>query len=150
MPGLRTTSRRLPIMTLLILILLVSWFKFLPLIRLVGQEAWGARYDHLYAHEFIKKIPTRAIVLSQVPAMFLLWGQNAIQTYAGINNPDLIRDLMVRYNGHVYFHEGYWCNTVNAANRQVCEGIRQRYNLEPVAAAREQTQEYGLFRMTFK
>ncbi len=149
-PACVTASGQLSVVTLLILVLLISWLKFLPLIRLVGQEAWGARYDHTYAREFIKKIPNRSIVLTHIPTMFLLWGQNAIQTYAGLNNPDIIRDLMNRYGGHVYFHQSYWCNTLNDANRTVCENIRQRYNLEPVALATEQRHEYGLFRMTFK
>jgi hypothetical protein len=148
--GPRTADRRLPVAVLLILILVFSWLKFLPLIRLVGQEAWGARYDHAYAREFIKKIPNRSIVLTHIPTMFLLWGQNAIQAYAGINNPEIIRNLMIRYNGQVYFHQSYWCNTLNDQNRQVCEGIRQRYTLEPVAVAHEQANEYGLYRMVTK
>ncbi|MHB8772561.1 MAG: ArnT family glycosyltransferase [Syntrophales bacterium] len=141
---------RLSVAAVLVLVLIFSWLKFLPLVRLVGQEAWGARYDHVHAREFIKKIPNRSIVLTHIPTMFLLWGQNAIQTYAGVNNPDIIQDLMKRYGGHVYFHQSYWCNTLNDANRQVCDGIRQRYNLEPVATAREQTNEYGLYLMAFK
>jgi hypothetical protein len=146
----RNGAERLPVAALLILVLIVSWLHFLPLIRLVGQEAWGARYDHASAREFIKKIPNRAIVLTHIPTMFLLWGQNAIQTYAGINNPDIIRDLLNRYGGHVYFHQSYWCNTRNDSNRLICDGIRERYYLEPVAVAREQVHEYGLYRMTFK
>ena len=135
---------------LLVLVLILSWLKFLPLVRTEGQEAWGARYDHRHAREFIKEIPTRAIVLTHIPTMFLLWGQNAIQAYAGINNPDIIQGLMARYNGHVYFHKSYWCNTASDANRAICDGIAQRYDLEPVAVAREQHHEYGLYRMTFK
>jgi len=149
-PNFAGTSPRLPVAVLLVLVLVFSWLKFIPLIRLVGQEAWGARYDHDHAREFIKRIPNRSIVLTHVPTMFLLWGQNAIQTYAGINNPDIIRDLMTRYDGHVYFHQSYWCNTLNDSNRLLCEGIRTRYNLEPVATAREQSNEYGLYRMTKK
>jgi hypothetical protein len=148
--GIETTPGRLSVAAVLILVLIVSSLKFLPLIRLVGQEAWGARYDHAYAREFIKKIPNRAIVLTHIPTMFLLWGQNAIQTYAGNDNPDVIRDLMNRYGGHVYFHQSYWCNASDVANRAICDGIRQRYDLEPVATAREQAHEYGLYRMTFK
>ena len=148
-PGFRAANR-LPVAALLVLLLLISWLKFVPLIRTEGQEAWGARYDHQNAREFIRKIPNRAIVLTHIPTMFLLWGQNAIQSYTGINNPEIIRDLMARYNGHVYFHKSYWCNTVNDTNRSVCEGIGQRYDLEPVAVAREQSHEYGLYRMTPK
>ncbi|MCX5839210.1 MAG: glycosyltransferase family 39 protein [Deltaproteobacteria bacterium] len=148
-PDLRTVYRR-PFTALLILLLLFCWLKFVPLVRLVGQEAWGARHDHQYSHEFIRKIPNRSIVLTHIPTMFLLWGQNAIQSYAGINNPDLIRDLMIRYNGHVYFHKNYWCNALNDANKIICDGIYLHYDLEPVAVAREQSYEYGLYRMTFK
>ncbi len=148
-PGFQAANR-LPVTALLVLLLLISWLKFVPLIRTEGQEAWGARYDHQNAREFIRKIPNRAIVVTHIPSMFLVWGQNAIQSYAGINNPEIIRDLMARYNGHVYFHKSYWCNTVNDANRSVCDGIGQRYDLEPVAVAREQSHEYGLYRMTFK
>lgn len=148
-PCPRMVYRR-PFTALLILLLLFCWLKFVPLIRLVGQEAWGARYDHKYSHEFIKKIPNRSIVVTHIPTMFLLWGQNAIQSYAGINNPDLIRDLMIRYNGHVYFHKNYWCNALNDANKTICDGMQTRYDLEPVAVAREQSYEYGLYRMTFK
>jgi hypothetical protein len=143
-------GNRLPVSGLLVLLLLISWLKFVPLIRTVGQEAWGARYDHKNAREFIQEIPNRAIVLTHIPTMFLLWGQSAIQSFAGINNPDLILDLMNRYNGHVYFHKNYWCNAMNDPNRSVCDGIGQRYDLEPVAVAREQSYEYGLYRMTFK
>jgi len=148
-PGMQMTHRW-PVATLLILVLVLSWLKFMPLIRLVGQEAWGARYDHAHAREFIKKIPIRAIVLTHVPTMFLLWGQNAVQAHAGVNNPDLVRELMTRYNGHVYFHQSYWCNTLNDANRTICEEIRKLYHLDPVAVASEQTYEYGLYRLTFK
>jgi len=143
-------ARRQTVAAALVLVLLFSWLKFMPLIRLVGQEAWGARYDHAHAREFIERIPERSVVVTQVPMMFLIWGQGAIQTYAGINNPDLIGDLIKRYGGHVYFHQGYWCNTSDDGNRRLCEGVRERYRLEPVKTAREQANEYGLYRMSFK
>ena len=106
---------------LVLLLLLFPLLKFLPMTRLLGQEAWGSRYDHKYAQEFIARIPDRSIVLTQNPTMFLLWKQNAIQTYAGINNPGLIRELMKRYQGHVYFHDNYWCNTLNKRNVRLCQ-----------------------------
>ncbi|MFO7600638.1 MAG: hypothetical protein R6X27_12640, partial [Candidatus Desulfacyla sp.] len=132
---------------MIVLLMAFAFLKFMPLVARVGQEAWGSRYDHTYAKEFISKIPKRAIVLTQNPTMLLLWGQNAIQTYAGINNPGLIRDLIKKYQGHVYFHHNYWCNTQNERNRRLCQGIRDRYHLEEVATAKEQDYEYGLYRM---
>ncbi len=141
-------GRKMVATTLAVLFLALAFVKFMPLVRRVGQEAWGSRYDHKYAKEFIEKIPRRSIVLTQNPTMLLLWNQNAIQTYAGINHPDLIRDLMKRYQGHVYFHDNYWCNTRNQRNRRLCEGIRERYHLEEVARAVEQDYVYGLYRMS--
>lgn len=141
------SSRRVAVSCLVIFVLIFSSLKFMPLISRVGQEAWGSRHDHKYAKEFISKIPERSIVLTQNPTMLLLWNQNAIQTYAGINNPDLIKDLIKRYQGHVYFHYNYWCNTKNKRNRRLCQGIRDKYHLEEIAKAKEQDYEYGLYRL---
>ena len=135
---------------LIILVMLFSFVQFLPLIRREGQEAWGARYDHKYAREFIEKIPARSIVLTQNPTMFLLWKQNAVQTFAGINNPDLIEQLMEKYQGHVYFHYNYWCNTKSVRNRRLCQAIRERYQLKEVAKASEQDYEYALYQISIK
>jgi len=135
---------------MLIFFILASFLQFLPLVRRVGQEAWGARYDHQHAQAFIEKIPDRSIVLTQNPSMFLLWGQNAVQTYAGINHPELILDLMEKYNGHVYFHHNYWCNTTSESNRNLCRSIRDRYDLEKIVDAKEQDYEYGLYRIHIK
>jgi len=141
-------QKRMAVTTLVIFLMLFSFVDFLPLVRTTGQEAWGARNDHDHAREFIENIPDRSIVLTQNPTMFLLWRQNAIQTYAGINNPDLIKDLMKRYQGHVYFHYNYWCNTMNKRNQNLCQDIRDRYNLEEIITAREQDYEYGLYKLT--
>ncbi len=131
-----------------VLLILFAFIKFIPLISRVGQEAWGSRYDHKYAKEFIEQIPERSIVLTQNPTMHLLWNQNAIQTYAGINNPDLIKNLLKKFQGHVYFHYNYWCNTKNKRNRRLCQGIKDKYHLEEIAKAKEQDYEYGLYRLS--
>ncbi len=128
-------------------IILVSFLQFLPLVRRIGQEAWGARYDHQYAEKFSKKLPERSIVLTHNPAMFLLWNRNAIQAYAGINNPQIIGHLMEKYAGHVYFHYNYWCNADSAPNRNLCRAIKERYFLEEIACEREQNYVYVLYKM---
>ena len=143
-------GRRGLVSALVVLMMLFASIKFVPLISRVGQEAWGSRHDHKYAKEFIGKIPERSIVLTQNPTMLLLWNQNAIQTYAGINNPGLIKDLMKRYQGHVYFHYNYWCNTQNKRNVRLCQSIRDKYDLEEVAKAKEQDYEYGLYKLRVK
>ena len=105
------------------------WTSFLPLVRLEGQEAWGARCDHRFAREAVKKIPDRSIVLTHVPTMFLVWGRNAISPNVGISDQPLVWDMMQRYRGHVYFHWGYWCNTKADSNRQICEEIARKLSL---------------------
>lgn len=142
-PGGRQTAA-----ALLITLIILSWLKFLPLVRLVGQEGWGARVDHAFARQSLGMIPGRSIVLTHVPTMFLLWGKDSIQAYAGINDTGVMEELRRRYRGEVYFHWGYWCNAADDENRLVCERISQLYHLEPVAAAREQDNLYGLYRMT--
>ncbi|MCX5855486.1 MAG: hypothetical protein NTZ24_13115, partial [Deltaproteobacteria bacterium] len=135
---------------LIVLVLIFTWMPFLPLVRTVGQEAWGARYDHYYAREFIRKIPGQSIVVTHNPTMFLIWGQSAIQTHVGVHNPEIIRNLMDRYQGHVYFHYNFWCNTPTDGNRQLCEVVMARYNMEEIASASEKTYRYGLYKMINK
>ncbi len=134
---------------LIFVLLLYSWLPFLPLVRLVSQEAWGARYDHAYAKQFIEKIPRRSVVLTHVPTMMLLWQQGAIQTFAGINNPDIITELLKRYDGHVYFYHNYWCSTTGH-HKDLCTMMREKYELTEIATAQEQHVHYGLYRIRFK
>ena len=146
-PG-QNESRTVFVSCLVVFLMMFAFMKFMPLVSRVGQEAWGSRYDHKYAKEFIGQIPERSIVLTQNPTMHLLWNQNAIQAYAGINNPDLIKNLLKKYQGHVYFHYNYWCNTKNKRNRRLCQGIKDKYHLEEIGKAKEQDYEYGLYRLS--
>jgi hypothetical protein len=132
------------------LVLLFNGIQFFPMIRQVGQEAWSSRSDHDFAKRFIEKIPRRSIVLTHNPTMFLLWGQSAIQAYAGIHRPELIARLMKRYDGHVYFHENYWCNVASKPTRRLCQAIRDNYDLIEIDSATEQTHTYGLHKMRLK
>ena len=136
--------------SLVTITMLMSAILFLPLVRQEGQEAWGARYDHRSARKFMEMIPRRSIILTQIPTMFLVMGQGAIQTYAGINNPGLIASLLRKYNGHVYFHHNYWCNTKNERNIKLCGAIMKKYNMTEVARAGEQHYEYVLYRLSLK
>ena len=135
---------------LIVLVLLFSWLAFLPMIRTLGQEAWAARFDHRYAREFAKKMPNRSIVLTHNPSMFLLWGQSAIQTSVGLKDPELVRQLMERYPGQVYFHFNFWCNTERDPNRKLCEDLMAAYVMEEIATAQEQHYHYGLYRLHVK
>jgi hypothetical protein len=134
----------------IVLVLIFTWIPFLPLVRTVGQEAWGARYDHYYAREFIRKIPGQSIVITHNPTMFLVWGQSAIQTHIGVHNPEIIRNLMDKYQGHVYFHYNFWCNIQADANHKLCQAIMETYDMEEIGHVSEKTYEYGLYKMKKK
>jgi 4-amino-4-deoxy-L-arabinose transferase-like glycosyltransferase len=135
---------------LIIVVLIAFWMPFLPMIRTVGQQAWEARVDHQYAREFIREIPERSVVLTHIPSMFLLWNRNAIQTYAGVNNSDVIQSLMAKYQGHVYFHENYWCHAEPDNPPGLCGQIREKYELEEIVTATEQHRRYGLYLLRMK
>ena len=75
------------------------------------------------------------------------YGQNAIQTHAGINKPGLMKHLMKKYDGHVYFHYNYWCNTDNKRNRRLCQAIKEKYLLKEIMRADEQHYTYVLYRI---
>jgi len=124
-----------------------SFAGFLPFIRQQGQEAWGARYDHQYALKFMKKIPQRSLVLTHNPSVFLLHGHNAIQTYAGRNDPDLIMENRRKYDGHVYFYYNYWCNTRAKRNVELCQAIKDNYLLEEIFREKEQNYDYILYQI---
>lgn len=135
---------------ILVIILLVSWIKFLPLIRLVGQEAWAARADHAFIQEAVKKVPARSIVISHIPTMLLLQGQNAVTIHGSLNDESFIRQLTAKFDGGVYFHHNYWCETSADANTKACREIKQKYDLEEIVSDDRSGRLYGLYRIRIK
>lgn len=132
-----------------ILIIVILWIKFLPLVRLTGQEAWAARADHALASEFIKKIPEKSIILTHIPTKFLLWKQNAM-TIEGANDEALMRRLINSYDGNVYFHYNYWCETSTDYHSKICRDIQNKYELDEITADRSFGRLYGLYRIRIK
>jgi 4-amino-4-deoxy-L-arabinose transferase-like glycosyltransferase len=135
---------------IIVLILLVAWIKFLPLIRLVGQEAWAARRDHALTREFIKKIPDRSVVISHIPTMLLLWGQDAVSVHGSLNDEGFMRHLISKFDGGVYFHHNYWCDTSSDANTKVCREVRKKYDLEEIVSDSSTGRLFGLYRIRIK
>jgi hypothetical protein len=120
---------------------------FLPQVNDLGEEAWRSHADHRYARQFAEEIPKKSVVLTHIPTMFLLWGNNAIQTYAGVAAEPTVRDLLRRFPGNVYFHYNYWCNTSTVRNRRLCGAILTRYDVELVDRATEGDSLFALYRI---
>jgi hypothetical protein len=140
---------RRDVVIIMILVIVLAWIKFLPLIRLTGQEAWAARADHALTREFVKKIPEKSIVLTHIPTMLLLWQQSAINITAA-KDEGLMRSLINTYDGNVYFHYNYWCETSSDEQSKICRQIKQKFDLEEIIADRSMGRLYGLYRIRIK
>lgn len=145
--GRRDPRHRFFAASVAVLLIAFGGAQFFPMVRVEGQEAWAARYDHTHAKVFLEHIPERSMVVTHVPDMFLLWGQNAISIHSAIDNPDLIQSLSDQYFGHIYFHRNYWCQAKAVTSSRACSEIARQYELTPVVTAQEQDYTYGLYQM---
>lgn len=132
----------------LLTVIILTFHSFLPKIRQTGQEAWAARADHQYALDFISILPERSLVLSHNPSLFLLRGISAAQTYAATGKNSIVADALKRFDGNVYFHYNYWCNTGKTFAAGLCAKMMDKYRMKPVATRKMQHYEYTLYRIT--
>ena len=115
----------------------LNFSLYLPAVRAEGEEAWQARRDVDFARAATKELPPNSIVLTHDPSMFLVWGQAAAQMYLA-EDAGWVRDYLVpRYQGGVFLHWNYWCNTVNDPNADLCRQVRSAYFWEPFREYRE-------------
>ena len=122
-----------------------SWY--LPYVRAVGEEAWGARADVEFARRIASTIPDDGYVLSHNPNMFHVWGTNSAQTFIGVDRPDYVAELTRRYRGGVYFHWGYWCNVNDDVQRELCRRMTETYDMELLAEHDRWTYRYAFYRI---
>lgn len=131
-------------------IIIASFLSFLPFIRAISQEAWAARADHHYAHEMLKLLPADAVVLTHNPNMFLVWGQSAAQASLATEQRGYFNGLFNRYKGGVYFHYNFWCNVSDPLQNSFCKNILANFNCTQVAAFKEKTYDFVLYRVEKK
>ena len=131
-------------------IIAFSFLPFLPFVRAITQEAWGARADHRFAREMANVLPDDAVVLTHNPNMFLLWGKNAAQASLPTEQKDSFKRFFYRYRGGVYFHYNFWCNVPDKLQNSFCTNILERYDCTPVLSFEEQNYTYALYRVEKK
>ncbi len=96
-----------------------------PYVRAVGEEGWGARADVAFAREVSPTLPPDALVLTQDPNMFLLWGVDAAQlSLAG--DPSFLENARRRHGDHVFLHWGFWCNVADPEQTRLCSDLLGR------------------------
>jgi hypothetical protein len=133
------------------IIIIVSFFKFLPQVRAETQEAWGARADHLFAKEFATLLPEKSIVLTHNPNMFHLWGKNAAQISLATEEKSYVNQILFhQYKDGVYLHWNYWCNAADSLQSSFCENILNDYDYELIKEYQENDYNYALYRLKLK
>src|SRR5579862_2385712 len=87
-------------LTAVVVVIVLQFLWYAPLVRATGEEAWAARADVVFAQEFARAMPANSIVLTQTPSMFHVWGVNAAQmSIATTDRPYVDQHLFARYSG---------------------------------------------------
>ena len=132
------------------LLIVFSFLPFIPFVRALTQEAWGARADHRFARQMAEAVPDDGIVLTHNPNMFLLWGKNAAQASLATEHPSYFKRFFYRYKGGVYLHYNFWCNVPDKLQNSFCTNILERYDCTPVMSFDEQNYTYELYKVEKK
>jgi asparagine N-glycosylation enzyme membrane subunit Stt3 len=128
--------------------LLVQFLWYVPFVRAVGEEAWGARADVTFARNATRALPANSFVLSHNPAMFHVWGQSAAQVSVATTDPAYVeRILAPRYAGGIFFNWGYWCDVDDPAQRPLCTAILDRYPHVLAREYRERDYRYAMYQL---
>jgi hypothetical protein len=129
------------------ILIVFSFLPFIPFVRALTQEAWGARADHRFAKEMAEVVPDDAVILTHNPNMFLLWGKNAAQASLATEHPSYFKRFFYRYKGGVYLHYNFWCNVPDKLQNSFCTNILERYECTPVMSFSEQNYTYELYKV---
>ena len=131
-------------------VIIFSFLPFLPFLRAITQEAWGARADHKFAKEMAKVLPDDSVVLTHNPNMFLLWGKSAAQASLFTEQRSYFNRFFYRYKGGIYFHYNFWCNVPDKLQNSFCTNILEKFDCKPVISFKERNYKYELFKVEKK
>jgi dolichyl-phosphate-mannose-protein mannosyltransferase len=128
--------------------LVVQFLWYVPFVRAIGEEAWGARADVRFAREMVHELPANAIVLTHNPNMFHVWGQSAAQISLAANDPMYV-DRMVadRYAGGVFLHWNFWCNVTDPQQHTFCETTLAHFPHTLIREYRERNYRFAIYRL---
>jgi hypothetical protein len=133
---------------MILALITIQFLWYLPFVRSVGEEAWGARADVMFAQSVARSLPANAIVLTHNPNMFHVWGHSAAQISLAATEPDYVDHVLgPRYAGGVFFHWNFWCNTQDASQVALCQEVLDQYRHRLVAERRERDQRFALYRL---
>ena len=127
--------------------LLFYWILYLPLVRSVGEEAWGARADVAFVERIVADLPVNSVVLTHTPSTFLVRDVNAVQTSIGATDPNRIPELFDRFGGGVYLHWGFWCNVADPVQQAFCTTVAGKHPHVRVAEQRVRNYRFALYEL---
>jgi hypothetical protein len=126
----------------------VQFLLYVPFVRSIGEEAWGARADVAFAENVVKTLPRNSIVLTHNPTMFHLWQQSAVQASLAMTEPNFVESVLApRYAGGIFFDWNYWCNVADPVQLSFCTAVLNRFPHSVVQEYRERNYVYTLYRL---
>jgi len=144
----RLPSVRVPI-SVVGLALCAQFSFYMPLVRAVGEEAWGARADVAFAREAGAKLPRNSLVLTHNPSVFLLRGINAAQLSLASGDENWIRPTApTRYAGGIFLHWNFWCNVDDRAQQDFCTSALDRFSSRLFIEERMRTYRFAFYELT--
>lgn len=114
------------IASILIVLVLVSFYPLLQFIRTPDMQAQYAREMHDFVLSHLDEIDPSCYMLTHNPNIFLVNDRSALQTWFGQNNK-VMRDIFSETDC-MMFLEGAWC-LWEPHKSGVCKSMHNRYNL---------------------
>jgi hypothetical protein len=128
--------------------LFLQFLWYMPLVRSIGEEAWGARADVEFAKLVARELPRNSFVLTHNPGMFHLWGVSASQASIATTEAGYAQNVLApRYAGGVFFHWNFWCNVADPLQQSFCAAVLQRFPHTLIREYRERDYRYALYRL---
>lgn len=126
----------------------LSWLRALSFVPELGREAVEVQEEVKFVARTSQSLTSGSLVISQVPSMWLIEGQNASTwgeevEYLARNQ---LRELLNQYPGGIYYHYGYWEN-VEKDRAEISAKILIEYNAVEVARLKSHAMVFALFRL---
>lgn len=128
-------------------LLLVQFLWYVPVVRAMPEEAWGARADVRFAEAFAKMLPPNSYVLTHNPGMFHMWGVSAGQMSLVASSPAYLHTLAQHYTGGVYLHWNFWCNAQDRVQQEICQKAIGAASFDVIREETERDQRFAVYRM---
>jgi len=121
----KITNKKI-ISLILVSLILISFYFFIPFIQTPDKQAEYARDMHNFVMLNMDKIDNSCYVLTHNPSIFLVAGKNSLQTWFGQNKK--VMDKIFSETDCVLWLEGAWC-LFEPHKSGVCKNMHDNYNL---------------------